>query len=578
MQPRQFLLRLGWLGTYVETQHDDFDDVMGQGPIPIIHDQDLFITEARLSLDVGLTERFAASVLVPVRFVSTSIVYRDFSGAPVQLVTPSTHHRDELLSGIADPTLLGAFSYVHAGTRFVARAGLTVPLGRTEADPFALGDAGLEHQHIQMGTGTINPVLTLEASRLVGNWRAGGYVFTQQVLYENGKGYQAGDRYAAGLSLQRALGRRFTVRGGPEMQAETRERWNGMTYEEEGNQGRIDVIFGVGAAYMASERLTFDLAVKVPVYTHVVGGQLDVPAIVELGAAFSFGAPAKVVEEEDHDHEHDHEGHAHDDEHHDEAGDAHAHDDEHGDTHRDEHAQPLGVGGADVRDLGKAGERVDLVAVPGKLTIFDFWATWCEPCKTLEPALIEIAKAHPDRVAIRRIDVVDWDSAVAAQHLTPGGFGLPHLKVLDASGKLVLEKSSAPGKLQALIDDTRALVEERPVEGKPVEVAPASPAVAPTQPAKPVVKAQVIKIDVTQQGFTPRDIKVKSGKPVVLRFHRKFDKTCATEVVFEHDGKRVLKDLPVDKVIDVPVTFDKRGSIAYGCAMNKMIGGTITVE
>ena len=37
MQAGTWLLRLGWLGTYVQTQHDDFADVTGQGAIPIIH-------------------------------------------------------------------------------------------------------------------------------------------------------------------------------------------------------------------------------------------------------------------------------------------------------------------------------------------------------------------------------------------------------------------------------------------------------------------------------------------------------------------------------------------------------------
>jgi thiol-disulfide isomerase/thioredoxin len=586
MHPGQFLLRLGWLGTYVQTQHDDFDAVMGQGMIPIVHDQDLFVTEARLALDVGLTERFSASLMVPVRVVSTSIVYRDGSGTPVELVRPSTHHRDETLSGLSDPMVLGAVTHVLAGTRLVARAGLTIPLGRTEEDPFALGAAGMQHQHIQMGTGTVNPVLALEASRSSGAWRAGGYVFTQQVVYENSRGYQAGDRYAAGLSLRRALGQRWSVRGGPELQAETAERWHGVRYTEEGNQGRIDAILGVGAAWMATRTVTVDVAVKVPLYTHVVGGQLEAPAIVELGVAWAFGSAAgtKAIDDHDHgdDHDHDHE-HEHD---HDDAGhhDVHAHD---GDAAV---PPPADHGGADVRDLGENGERVELVAVPGKLTIFDFWATWCEPCKTLEPALIELARAHPDRVAVRRIDVVDWDSAVAAQHLTPGGFGLPHLKILDTSGKLVLEKSSAPGKLQALIDEVRALVDGKPTAAtppppsQPVATTPAPPEPRPaakSAPAKPratATKPLVIAIDVTRQGFTPRDIEVPSGRPIVLRFHRTFDKTCATEVVFEHDGKRVLKDLPLGKVVEVPVTFEKRGRIGYGCAMNKMIGGTITVE
>ena len=83
------VLRLGWTGTYVHTQHDDFDDVVGRGAIPIIHDQNLVVTEARLSLDAGLTEKFGASLVVPVRVISTSIIYRDGMGSQVQLVTPT---------------------------------------------------------------------------------------------------------------------------------------------------------------------------------------------------------------------------------------------------------------------------------------------------------------------------------------------------------------------------------------------------------------------------------------------------------------------------------------------------------
>jgi plastocyanin domain-containing protein len=62
-----------------------------------------------------------------------------------------------------------------------------------------------------------------------------------------------------------------------------------------------------------------------------------------------------------------------------------------------------------------------------------------------------------------------------------------------------------------------------------------------------------------------------------LRFKRGVEKTCATEVAFEHDGKRVLQDLPLGKIVDIAVTFDKPGTITYRCAMD-MFRGTITVQ
>jgi thiol-disulfide isomerase/thioredoxin len=538
----QFLLRLGWLGTYAQTKHDDHDDVVGQGEIDIVHDQDLIISEARLSVDVGISRRFAASLMLPVRTVGTSIRFLDTSGSEVELVNESTHHRNETLFGLADPMLLGSTSITVRGWRMTARAGLTIPLGRTEENPFTLGDMGLRHQHVQMGTGTFNPVFAAEVARSWGNWRAGVFALSQQTIYENGKGYQAGDRYAGGLAVQRRLAKRWNVRATIDALGESAERWDGIIHTEDGNRGRFDLVFGAGASWAVGERVGIDLALKVPAITHAVGGQLDMPAILEVGLSWSFGTqPAKP--DDDHDHGH-----------------------EHGDDHDHDHAtgEKPDTTGLDVADLGQPGEAVDLVPVPGKITVFDFWATWCEPCKVLEPALIEIARAHPDIVAIRRIDTVDWESAAVARHLTPKQFSLPHLKIFDASGQMVLERSSETGQLEALIADVRALVEAEATKRKPTSAAPAAP-------------ARVVSIVVTSKGFEPGDVTVPVGSPVTLRFHRKVERTCATEVVMTVDGKQIVKDLPLDKPVDLTLTFGKPGKVTYACSMD-MIRGSITAK
>jgi thiol-disulfide isomerase/thioredoxin len=112
--------------------------------------------------------------------------------------------------------------------------------------------------------------------------------------------------------------------------------------------------------------------------------------------------------------------------------------------------------GIDIVDLAPPGAAVDLVPVPGKLTIFDFWASWCTPCRVLEEQLLELASRHKDVVAIRRIDIVDADSPATKRHLVPGNYDLPHLKVYGPDGILLFEATAPP---DALIIRLRSLLE-----------------------------------------------------------------------------------------------------------------------
>ena len=214
-------MRLAGLATYVQTHHDDHEDVVGQGFIDLVHDQELVISETRLAIDLGLTKRFGVSLVFPFRVVSTSIRYVDTNGMEVDLVTEGIHHRNETESGLADPIFLGSAAGKLGGFRGAVRAGFSIPIGRTERNPFAPERIDQPHQHIQMGSGTVQPVLSAELTRRRGRWHAGGFVLTQQALYENTKGYHAGDRYAGGITVRRRLGEAWGVRAGVEVQGET---------------------------------------------------------------------------------------------------------------------------------------------------------------------------------------------------------------------------------------------------------------------------------------------------------------------------------------------------------------------
>jgi plastocyanin domain-containing protein len=87
-----------------------------------------------------------------------------------------------------------------------------------------------------------------------------------------------------------------------------------------------------------------------------------------------------------------------------------------------------------------------------------------------------------------------------------------------------------------------------------------------------------IEIAVTKRGFDPDEIKVPANKAVTLVFTRKTDQTCTKSVVLTlQDGNKVERDLPLDKPVELAVTFPKAGKLGYACSMD-MAKGIIVVQ
>ena len=69
----------------------------------------------------------------------------------------------------------------------------------------------------------------------------------------------------------------------------------------------------------------------------------------------------------------------------------------------------------------------------GNVTIVDFYADWCGPCRRLSPSLEQMATNDPE-IALRKIDIINWRTPVAQQFNI---HSIPQVNIYDRKGGLV---------------------------------------------------------------------------------------------------------------------------------------------
>ena len=105
---------------------------------------------------------------------------------------------------------------------------------------------------------------------------------------------------------------------------------------------------------------------------------------------------------------------------------------------------PKDKAGATTAAVAGRGQQVEVIShgaavditkhlAPGNVTIVDFYADWCGPCKQLSPSLEQMANADP-QVALRKVDIVNWNTAVAKQYSI---HSIPQVNVYNRGGNLV---------------------------------------------------------------------------------------------------------------------------------------------
>ena len=164
----------------------------------------MFRAEAGLSL--GLGKGFQLGLKVPLDVKHTTIAYSLPDGTEYVPPYGNTHHRNETLVGLGDIRLVAWHLRRIEGTPVLLGAGLGLafPTGKTEDNPFTEEAANSEHQHLQFGNGTVDPLVRLQVILSGPNLGLVAQGTGRVPVYDNQRGYRGSImvRGAIGPSLR----------------------------------------------------------------------------------------------------------------------------------------------------------------------------------------------------------------------------------------------------------------------------------------------------------------------------------------------------------------------------------------
>lgn len=290
-----FAVTLGFTVSPARVTHvatcPDVDPVgCAAAPLPDhIHDVGITFANVTLAGTVGLGRGLALTLELPFDAKVLSRRYSTLDGEPFDPPYGDIHHRDETLAGLGDPRIFGRWDVpVPQRWQLGVRAGATVPLGDTVENPDPLAAMSLEHEHMQIGSGTIDPVGGVFGGRTWGPWGVFARVDLRIPVYASNSGYRGGRQLDAAVGPGYRFSRRRFIATQLAWSHSGEETWDGVPNE---SSGRDEVRVIVSADWGITQRIRIAPIAQLELASRAVGGSFQQPLIATFNVIYGSPIP-----------------------------------------------------------------------------------------------------------------------------------------------------------------------------------------------------------------------------------------------------------------------------------------------
>jgi hypothetical protein len=206
------------------------------------------------------------------------------------------HHPPGTLTGFGDASALAAHraeGVFTDGDVLTTAVGTTLPLGRTEHNPFELGAEGEEHSHVQFGSGTFDPILEAYYVRpLADDLRVSAFATGRFPLYENDREYFPPLQVSAGALVIWGMRERLALYLGLNAFRQQGARWDGVLDPDSGVES-LELLAGASWKLGSSSHLTLGLVVPLDQRALVEAAErFERPIALTVGINGGIGSPS----------------------------------------------------------------------------------------------------------------------------------------------------------------------------------------------------------------------------------------------------------------------------------------------